>query len=284
MDSGLARELGGARIRLLGIWRDRYERTGMGVWSQVPYETVVWVRTGCVRTSFDAPSRTPMLREAGSVVFHSANLRKRSEFISGPTEFVIAGLSLETASGFSPLSLIDIPHAFPEEFASSFRSLLARFLALDIDLAHPEGIEEIIEARMMSLDILRLLLRSSKMRMDALELSRAGRIRPIIEELSSKFNRDLDISKLAAKACLSVPQFYRQFKAFTGLPPLEYVIHLRLREASRLLLETDGSVREISGRVGWEDQFHFSRMFKAAYGMSPLNYRGNAKSRIKILV
>ena len=162
----------------------------------------------------------------------------------------------------------------------NFRPLRVR---VHINFADPTSADDIIEIKILSLGILRLLLRSSEIREDVTALFRAGRLRPILDDLANGFNKDVKINKLAAKACLSVPQFYRLFKSVTGLSPLDYVIQLRLREASRLLLNTDQSMLEISERVGWENQFHFSRIFKNTYGISPLKYRKSTKFRIEML-
>lgn len=139
MNAELIKELGGAKIRLLEILSHRFEGTGMGAWAQIPYVTIVWVKTGRLITSFEDASRAPLLREEGSIVFHPANLKKRSEFISGPyTEFVIIGLSLETASGFNLMSLIDIPYSFPERFAAEFRKLMSRLMELNFNFVNAQ--------------------------------------------------------------------------------------------------------------------------------------------------
>jgi AraC-like DNA-binding protein len=43
--------------------------------------------------------------------------------------------------------------------------------------------------------------------------------------------------------------------------------------AGGLLRETDLSVKEIANRLGYEDQFYFSRLFKLVNGISPRAYR-----------
>ena len=56
---------------------------------------------------------------------------------------------------------------------------------------------------------------------------------------------------------------------------------LRLRHAQELLLSTDASVAEVGVRSGFADQFHFSRQFKAAFGLSPRGYRVNARLALR---
>ena len=55
--------------------------------------------------------------------------------------------------------------------------------------------------------------------------------------------------------------------------PMEYLKRRRLEEARHLLVTTDGPMSEVAARVGFANQFHFSREFKAAFGATPSAYR-----------
>jgi YesN/AraC family two-component response regulator len=48
---------------------------------------------------------------------------------------------------------------------------------------------------------------------------------------------------------------------------------LRIRYACRLLDTTTLTVREVGYRVGYEDPYYFSRMFRKLMGLSPRQYR-----------
>ena len=61
------------------------------------------------------------------------------------------------------------------------------------------------------------------------------------------------------------------------MAPVEYLIHLRIRQACRLLDTTGLTVREIGFRVGFEDPYYFSRMFRKLMGQSPRQYRALRK-------
>jgi AraC-like DNA-binding protein len=67
--------------------------------------------------------------------------------------------------------------------------------------------------------------------------------------------------------------FASLFRHQTGMAPIEYFIHLRIRGACRLLDTTTLTVREIGYRVGYEDPYYFSRMFRKLMGLSPRQYR-----------
>ncbi len=69
------------------------------------------------------------------------------------------------------------------------------------------------------------------------------------------------------------------FKKFMALSPNEYIISRRLEEAKFLLQETNQmTVKEIAQAVGYEDQYYFSRIFKANTGCTPTAFRRSATS------
>lgn len=70
----------------------------------------------------------------------------------------------------------------------------------------------------------------------------------------------------------------RHFKAVFGQPVYGYLLEVRLAQASRLLLDTTLSVKEIAAAVGYAYPNHFSSAFRRAYGVSPARYRISASS------
>lgn len=65
------------------------------------------------------------------------------------------------------------------------------------------------------------------------------------------------------------------FKKYLGLSVHEYIFGKIMYEAEQLIRQNIMSVREISEKYGFYDQFYFSRCFKKRYGMSPVEYRKN---------
>jgi two-component system response regulator YesN len=56
---------------------------------------------------------------------------------------------------------------------------------------------------------------------------------------------------------------------------VNYLKDIRIKEAKRLLEETDMLVIEISQKVGYENEKHFMKIFKGVCGVSPTEYRKN---------
>ena len=84
---------------------------------------------------------------------------------------------------------------------------------------------------------------------------------------------DVVADELAAEAGLSYDTFRRRFTAQVGRPPAAYRTERRLQTAATLLRLTDMTHREIARTLGFADEFHLSRRFRATYGVAPRDYR-----------
>jgi AraC family L-rhamnose operon transcriptional activator RhaR/AraC family L-rhamnose operon regulatory protein RhaS len=88
---------------------------------------------------------------------------------------------------------------------------------------------------------------------------------------------DIDIEKLAERACFSPRHFNRLFKSVYSITPKQYIMDLRFSIACRLLRETGLPVTEISSRCGYPDSSYFARIFCRKLSMTPTEYRKSSK-------
>ena len=72
---------------------------------------------------------------------------------------------------------------------------------------------------------------------------------------------------------MSVCWFIRSFKRYMGVTPMQYVTSIRINKAKELLKNTNYSIQEISGRLGYQSTQAFDRVFKRETGMKPLEFR-----------
>jgi AraC-like DNA-binding protein len=91
--------------------------------------------------------------------------------------------------------------------------------------------------------------------------------------IHSFFEHPLHLQQLSAQACLSLPQLIRHFKSVFHQTPHQYLVTLRLRQASLWLKNTSMPVHEITWRCGFNDTSAFCRAFRSAYGLSPDRFR-----------
>ena len=66
-------------------------------------------------------------------------------------------------------------------------------------------------------------------------------------------------------------------KELTGLSPKQYLMSVRLKNASVLLLNTDMTVSEIANSVGFPDHSNFIKSFKKIYHVLPKDFRQHQK-------
>jgi AraC-like DNA-binding protein len=97
----------------------------------------------------------------------------------------------------------------------------------------------------------------------------------VIRFMKKRLDAKLTINEMAAEAGLSPTHFSRLFSRQAGFPPMEYFIHLKIQRACRFLTLTPMSIKEISSRIGYTDQYYFSRIFHKVMGIPPAAYRRN---------
>ncbi len=95
------------------------------------------------------------------------------------------------------------------------------------------------------------------------------RILQSIHFLRDHFADSVRIGDLATIAQLSPSAFHRQFKAVTGMTPLQYQKQLRFLEARRLMTAGAANVEEAAFRVGYESPSQFSREYGRRFGLPP---------------
>lgn len=91
--------------------------------------------------------------------------------------------------------------------------------------------------------------------------------------MEKSVRENLKVEEIAWKLGLSDEHFIRVFRQEVRMTPHQYFTRLKVEGASGLLMSTDKTVGEISEWFGFENQFHFSRIFKKCTGMSPVDYR-----------
>lgn len=90
--------------------------------------------------------------------------------------------------------------------------------------------------------------------------------------LENRF-RQVSLEEASEKANLSKEAFCRFFKLRTRKTFTQYLQHLRINEAQKLLQETDLGISEIAFQVGFENLSYFNRSFKSITGKTPREFK-----------
>ncbi|GGJ00352.1 hypothetical protein GCM10010885_06980 [Alicyclobacillus cellulosilyticus] len=102
----------------------------------------------------------------------------------------------------------------------------------------------------------------------------AAQVKAIIE---AEYDAPLTVGDIARRLYLSPNYISRVFKAETGMTIMQYLTHVRVEMAKRLLA-SDPSLKayEVGERVGYPDPVYFNKLFKRVVGMTPRQYRLHA--------
>ncbi|MGG3308071.1 helix-turn-helix domain-containing protein [Paenibacillus lautus] len=91
--------------------------------------------------------------------------------------------------------------------------------------------------------------------------------------LNEHWREPFERAALEEKLHFQASYIARCMKKHIGKTPLQYVLHLRLEEAKKLLGGTVLGISEIAERVGIRDSNYMTRLFTAKLGMTPGAYR-----------
>lgn len=89
---------------------------------------------------------------------------------------------------------------------------------------------------------------------------------------------ELKMDDIAQAVNLGRTAFYGKMKSIVGMPPVEFVRHIRLQRAEELITKSKDSFSQIAYAVGFTDPKYFSKCFRKETGMSPSEYRAKVKA------
>jgi AraC-like DNA-binding protein len=82
-------------------------------------------------------------------------------------------------------------------------------------------------------------------------------------------DRVLTLREVADAAGVDMSTVCRWFRRFQGISPYQYLLRRKMNLAAQFLIQNGGMVKEAAVRVGFDDPYHFSRVFKAVHGVPP---------------
>lgn len=113
-------------------------------------------------------------------------------------------------------------------------------------------------------DLTSLLLEQGKSEVDYIEKA--------INCMRAEYMHPLNVQTLANRIGLDRSYFTALFKERTGFPPSQYLLRLRMEKAAMLMVKRGERPTTVGASVGYPDPFHFSKTFKAYFGLSPREY------------
>jgi len=90
-----------------------------------------------------------------------------------------------------------------------------------------------------------------------------------IQKMSDTLENPVSPAAIADEIGISTRQLERLFGKYLNCSPKKYYVEMRLEKARNLLLQTNSSITEIAFACGYESPGHFSRVYRAAFGITP---------------
>ncbi len=96
----------------------------------------------------------------------------------------------------------------------------------------------------------------------------------VVEQIVSYFEdhyaEKISLDQIAENMYLSPFYISKIFKSETGDTPIRFLIDIRLERAKELLESGEyTSIQEVAAKVGYDDVYHFSKLFKKKYAVPP---------------
>lgn len=102
-----------------------------------------------------------------------------------------------------------------------------------------------------------------------------------VHYFNENYNKPISIEQYAGEHLMSVNWFIHSFKEVMKVPPMQYIVSLRIAAAKGYLENSNKNVNEISNIVGYDNSLYFSRLFKKYTGLSPSEYKKSIKTKTK---
>ncbi len=96
-----------------------------------------------------------------------------------------------------------------------------------------------------------------------------------ITYMQNNISNPVLVEGIAKQLGMSTSFFYKKFKQETGYSPIAYFNLLKIQRACQLIHANHYSISEIGFKIGIDDPYYFSRLFKKQMGISPRQYRNS---------
>ncbi len=221
-----------------------------------------------------------LLIEAAKLVDSSANLQRVQLLGTERLEELeksVKKLFAETKSGrIAPDTFADSVCSFLEDAAQTYRNALEGDADKQIEackLVWNENCIDTYEEKLM--DTIVFMHEKIHSQFDVNKNSQKMKL--AVDYIEKNYASDLNMAVVSNYISMNYSLFSYSFKQYTGSNFVNFLKDIRMKKAKELLAETDMKIIEISQEVGYDNEKHFMKIFKATCGVSPSEYRKNMR-------
>lgn len=109
--------------------------------------------------------------------------------------------------------------------------------------------------------------------------ARLGRLAPVFALVHERYGERISLEEAAGAVGMSTFRFCRVFKEATGKTFIGYLHRVRIDRAKELLSDPECPVAFAAAESGFDNASFFSKIFKSLMGVSPIEYRRQARRR-----
>jgi AraC-like DNA-binding protein len=103
--------------------------------------------------------------------------------------------------------------------------------------------------------------------------SESRKYRDLLNYIQKNCHPHLTVTQLSNRMNISRSALSKGFCRQMGFPIKQYIQHLLMQKACRLLIDSNDSILEIAYKLGYNDPYYFYRVFKKHMLETPLQYR-----------
>lgn len=107
---------------------------------------------------------------------------------------------------------------------------------------------------------------------DEINYASRKKVETLLAFIHKNLERKITVGEMAKMVDLSPDYLAVQFKYITGFTIVQYLNRSRIDRAKVLLLDEKMKIGDVVEKLGFCDEFYFSRVFKKYEGVSPINY------------
>jgi AraC family transcriptional regulator len=101
------------------------------------------------------------------------------------------------------------------------------------------------------------------------------KLKAAIAYIQAHLDQPLSLAEMAAVVQMSPHYFATLFKQSIGVAPYQYVTHCRIERAKQLLIHPELTIVEVCHQVGFQNQSHFTKVFREHTNVTPKVYRNS---------
>src|SRR5699024_1197136 len=134
------------------------------------------------------------------------------------------------------------------------------------------GAEE-IGKRYIEIILIQLLRKEEFSIRNSLNKKNHKEIQVVKNFMKVNYHKNITLDDLVELVHINKFYLIRIFKQEVGMSPIDYLIHIRIDEAQKMLRNTNIAIADIAHLVGFQSPSHFSKTFRELSNMTPSQYR-----------